>query len=143
MNLLPLAEFTSDFPEDGVEDKDGVLQFGGRAVTETIVDILKGFGFRVSPLEFDEHGWGFDFWASERRFWCQVTALDTFLLSCEDLSRNLTDKFFKRPPNAIYIDVMTRLGEAMGRHPRFQKVRWSADDSVRSPRAASPVQFDD
>ncbi|WP_421932637.1 hypothetical protein [Phenylobacterium sp.] len=143
MRILPLAEFTSDFPEDGIEDDDGVLQFGGRAVTEAIVDILKGFGFRVSPPEYDEHGWGFDFYASERRFWCQVTALDTFLFSCDDVSRTLMDKILKRPPNAIYIDVMTRLGEALGRHPRFHHVRWYVDDSSRSPGAASPVKLDD
>ncbi|MDO8378655.1 hypothetical protein [Phenylobacterium sp.] len=134
----------SDFPEDGVEDEDGVPQFRGRAVTEAIVEILKGFGFQVSPPEYDDHGWGFEFRASERRFGGLVTAMDeTLLLNCEDLSRSLTDKLFKRPPSPIYVDVMKRLNGALGRDPRFHHLQWYADSNLKPPVSASPVDEHD
>ena len=97
MKVRPWAEFVSDLPDDGVEDDTGFVLYPGRGVAEAIGEHLNKAGYRVSPPEHRwERGWDFEFWASERRFWCQVSDLDEyFLLVCRDMGRTLTDNLLQ------------------------------------------------
>ncbi|MFZ3007231.1 MAG: hypothetical protein WA047_13780 [Phenylobacterium sp.] len=143
MKVRPWAEFVSDLPDDGVEDDTGFVLYPGRGVAEAIGEHLNKAGYRVSPPEHRwERGWDFEFWASERRFWCQVSDLDEyFLLVCRDMRRTLTDNLLRRPPNALYVEVLNRLNDALTEDPRFHDIRWKLDKemSTELPGASSPV----
>lgn len=143
MKVRPWVEFVSDLPDDGVEDETGFVLYPGRGVAEAVGEHLSKAGYRVSPPDHRwERGWDFDFWASEHRFWCQVSDLDeVFLLVCRDMQRTFTEKFLRRGPNALYAEVLDRLASALAHDPRFHGMKWRFDGEVLTelPGASHPV----
>lgn len=147
MRILRWTRFLTDLPDDGVENETDILVFPGRNVAEAIGGLLRGLGYEVSePENQEENGWDFDYYASGRRFWCQVSSYgEPFSLITEDMARTWTDKIFKRPPSPIYAEVLTRLNEALAADPRFHQVQWFSDEDFGTgePGVASPVALDD
>ena len=146
MRILRWALFSADLPDDGVESETDILVYLGRNVAEAIGGLLRGLGYEVSePEDQEENGWDFDYHASGRRFWCQVSGYEEkFSLVTEDMARTWTDKVFKRPHHPIYAEVLTRLNEAFAADPRFHEVQWFSDEDFGTgePGAASPVSDD-
>ncbi len=127
MMIREMVELQADFGDDVVEEDGEIGQFGGRNIALGLGELLAGLGCEVSPPVYaGDHGWAFDFRSVGRRLWCQVTQMDEkeAILVFKDVSRSFGDGFFGRPPNSIYVDVLTRLNTAMGSDPRFRAVLW-------------------
>jgi hypothetical protein len=140
MTVRPWAEFTSELPDDLIEDETGIVQYGGRSVAEAIVEILRGIGCEADPpIYAHDHGWEIEARCGKRRLRGQVTQVEGYIFNLEDpswfsgrLARN----------RAIYLDVLSRLAEALARDARFHDVRWYVNDDVLSGKegAARPVE---
>ncbi len=63
MKLFRIAAFTSDLPDDQIEDEAGeeIIQFGGQGVSRAIAEILRGAGYHVQePIHLEHLGWEFN-----------------------------------------------------------------------------------
>lgn len=141
MKVRRRAEFRADVPEEEEEDQWGNAMFG-RSLAAAVTELLRGLGYRVSPPDWGgDHGWEIEFWASERRFWCQVSYMESYLLLCEDMGTPLRDRASRGLPHPIYVEVLTRLDSELRRDPRFHDLAWYFDDEVDSglPGASTPV----
>jgi hypothetical protein len=127
--IRPCAEFTSDLPEDIVEDDEGgFIEAGGRSVTEALAELLAGFGCSVDPPEnAGDNGWELHFQWKGRKFWSQISLIESYLLQTADNSF-FSKRFAKN--KKTYADVLTQLSLAMDDDPRFQQVRWYLKEDV-------------
>jgi hypothetical protein len=120
-----LAIFRADFPDDSVwsEDEEEIVHMGGKAIAETVVSLLKGFGYDVGDPELeDEHGWQFHASTARRNLFLQVTDLGgEIYLTCRDTS--LINQLLKRHHPA-YLEFLSRLHEALSRDGRFHDILW-------------------
>lgn len=140
MKVRTWATFTSDLPDDHIENEAGdeILQFGGKSVAAAIGEILTGLGCVVSPpIYANEHGWELDVKFEKRRLWCQVTLIEGWVMVFEDTSfmRGLLGH------HRLYLDVLTRLAQELECDPRFHDVLWFRSDEVLTGRvgAKEPV----
>lgn len=141
MKVRPWATFTSDLPDDHIENEDGdeIIQFGGKSVAAAIGEILTRLGGAVSPpIYAHEHGWELNAEFGKRRLWCQVTLIERWAMVFEDTS--FIDQFLARY-HVGYLDTLTRLAHELGHDPRFQDVSWFDGDEVftRCAGAREPV----
>ncbi len=130
--VFPWAEFTSDLPDDVIEDDGGdFLQYGGKSVAGAIAEILAGLGATVTvPEHRAEHGWDFFATYRGRGVWCQVTLIGDYVFVMEE-----TKSIFTRgePLRPEYLELLSRLAEALDADARFHDVRWLAQDQVADP----------
>ncbi len=139
MNVRPCATFTSDLPEDHIENEEGtkILQFGGKSVAEAIGDILTRLGCTVDPpIYAHEHGCELDIKFEKRAIWCQVTLIEGYVLVCKDPT--LGSGFLGRHHPA-YLNILTRLAQELANDPRFHDVLWFRDEDVLSDVPGSPT----
>lgn len=135
MIVRSCATFTTDLPDDHIEEGAEIIQFGGKSVAEAISDILTRLGCTVAPLRYaDEHGWELDIKFGKRSLWCQVTFMDFYLVFFED--KSWINDFLGRY-HALYLDVLTRLAQELGDDPRFHDVSWFLRDEVLTGVAGS------
>jgi hypothetical protein len=140
MKLRHWAEFTSDLPEDHIEEDGEIIQFGGKSVAEAITGILNGLGYRSGPPEYaGEHGWDFHVMCGKRRLWGQVTLIEGYIFTFEDpswIARLL------RRLHPVYLEAITRLADALATDGHFHSVRWyfPSDLLSGSEGAARPVE---
>jgi hypothetical protein len=140
MKVRHWAEFTSDLPEDHIEDDEEIIQYGGKSVAEAIGGMLKDLGCEVDPPVYaHEHGWEIDARCGKRRLWGQVTLIEGYIFAFEDTS--WIAKLLSRP-HPVYLDVLTRLADALAADKRFHNVGWYFDSDLLSgePGAARPVE---
>ena len=140
MIIRQWAEFTSDLPDDFIEDEHDIIQYGGKSVAAAIGEHLRALGCEVSePIYADEHGWELDIVAGKRKLWCQVTQIEKWLITFEQ-APVLFDFFKKIRPE--YLDMLSRLADALAADPRFHDVRWFAPDEVHTeaPGAERPIE---
>lgn len=133
------AEFESDLPTDTIEMEEEII-VGGRSVGEAIGQILESLGARADPPVYaGDNGWQFQAYFQGRTFFCQATHIERFMFLLEDASSR--DRSLHRY-SPIYLDLLTRLAEALARDPRFHDIGWHADEDVLSgsPGAAMPVE---
>lgn len=141
MKVLPYAEFTSDLPEDQIEDGPKIIQFGGKSVTAAVGEILARLGCTVSePICDHEHGWSLEVRAGKQLLWCQVTLIDRYLLDFYQTSWFARTFGLNRPE---YIDVLKRLGAELQGDSRFHDVQWFSRDQVHSGNPGSPTPIVD
>ena len=142
MKVRPWAEFTTDLPDDQIEDGAQIVRFAGQSVARAIADILIECGCEVSePIYAHEHGWELDIVAGEqrRRLWCQITLIGKYTMVLEQNSW-IANAFGRH--HQAYIDVLIRLGDALAEDARFQGVRWytSGELHTRASGASLPVE---
>jgi hypothetical protein len=126
------AEFKADFPDDGIEDENGFVQFSGKGVTEEIGRILTGAGCTVSaPEDEREHGWTLDIKLERQTFWCQVSDLDEcFYLVLQPQG------FFQGDTTTNYVRLLKHLDTELQRDPRFTDIIWRTQDEMPSGTGA-------
>lgn len=142
MKVRPWATFTTDLPDDVIEEDDEFIQYGGKSVAEAIAEILTGLGCTVDPPRHEhEHGWMVDAELGKQLLWCQVTLIEDYLFVLEDPS--WINKLLKRH-TPVYLDVLARLAQALERDPRFHNVLWfyGGDALTDVPGAKAPVSAD-
>ena len=137
MIVRSCATFTTDLPDDQIEDEEGseIVQYGGKSVAEAISEILTRLGCVVDPPRYaDEHGWELDIGFEKRRLWSQVTLIEGYVIHFEDKSM-VSGLLGRHHP--IYLDVLTRLARELGHDPRFHDVLWFLRDEVLTGVAGS------
>jgi hypothetical protein len=142
MKIRPWAEFTSDLPDDHIEEGPEIVQFGGRSIAKAIGDILTGFGCEVSePIYAHENGWELHILAGKqrRRLWCQVTLIDKYAMVFEQNSW-IADAFGQY--HQAYLDVLIRLAAALADDARFHDVLWYTSSELHTSAlgASHPVE---
>jgi hypothetical protein len=132
------AEFRADFPDDGIEDESGWIEFPGRGVARAIAEMLERMGCAVAgPMHAHEHGWEIMIQFKQEQIWCQVSAIDDYvLLFTEGV---LMGNSSNRPG---YLESLIRLDLEMRRDPRFHNVRWHRWRGPEGPAASTPVDVD-
>jgi len=140
MIVRSAATFTSDLPDDEIENEEGTefIQYGGKSVAEAIGDILKRLGCVVDPpIYAHEHGWELDAKYGKQPLWGQITFLVDYVFFFEDP----TFAFFRKRHRPDYLDMLNRLAQELGRDPRFHNVLWFRNEDVLSgvPGANEPI----
>lgn len=139
VTVRPWAEFWSSLPTDTIWEGDDLIQTGGKTVGEEIGKILVRLGCSVEePFDDGDHGWGFWVSTEDRRFYCQSTDVGHFLFLLKDKPYL---GLFRKRPNLVYWDILTKLAEELDRDPRFWDIVWHGYDTVMSkrPGAARPI----
>ena len=120
------AEFSADFPDDGVVENDWYVRQPGRNLTAVICEKLSDRRWNVSGPDFaGDHGWTLDVDLPKRRFWVQVSAglnEGRQLLMSEDHS-----KMFKArqwPADDPYPAFLRDLHAVLTADARFGDIRW-------------------
>jgi hypothetical protein len=136
------ATFTSDLPDDHIEDEAGeeIIQYGGKSVAEAIAEMLSRLGCVVDPPRYaDEHGWELDIAKGKRRLWCQITLIESYLMAFEDTS------FLSslRRPHPDFLGVLTGLAGELGNDARFHDVEWFVEKEVLSGVEGAKAPMDD
>jgi hypothetical protein len=143
VKVKPWAGFIADFPDDQVEDGGDIKLFGGRNVAVAIGEILTGLGCRVSAPEYAElHGWDFDAYYQDRRFWCQVTSFHpAFHLLLDDPA---VTRGTRKKNAAAYAELAEKAAAALEADPRFHRVEWrSMEDGPPEPGEIGPSGIDE
>ena len=139
MLIRPCAEFQADFPDDMIEEDDEVVQFGGRAVTETISEMLRDRGYEATTPEHQgEHGWDFEVKIQKRRIWIQISYLgNVFVLD----SKCYAGLILRQLDETVYAEILTRLNDCLATDGRFSDVRWQLRRDLLSgtPGSETPV----
>jgi hypothetical protein len=141
MIVRPWAEFTSDLPEDVIEDDEGFVETGGRSVIHAIAEILAKIGCDVeAPRYADEHGWDLSFRRNGRWLWCQVTLIEGYIFIMEGPA--VFPIFQSKKAKANYREALTLFADAIAKDPRFHDVRWYLPDDVLRdrPGAKRPIE---
>ena len=118
------ARFRTDFPEDHVwnENETDVVQTGGKAVAEAIIDILKSFGCIVHELEDNVgHCWDCYFSYEGLGLWFHVVDVDGCIFDLQEPHR-------ARPDYLLHLHVLLKLNEQIRRDERFHELRWYEDE---------------
>jgi hypothetical protein len=129
MKVRKWAEFSSDLPDDCVDDGH-IVRYCGKSVAESVAAILVRLGCTVAPPRYDDaHGWELDLSYQKRRLCCQVTLVEKYLLNVDDISwvRAIIGGY-----HPALVDLLRRLAAAMNEDPHFRKVRWFRADEVHS-----------
>ena len=129
MRVRKWAEFSSDLPDDCVDD-GYIVRFCGKSVSEALAAILQRLGCKVDPPRYDDaHGWELDLSYQKRRLCCQVTLIEKYLLNVDDISwvRAIIGGY-----HPALVDLLRRLGEELASDPHFHDVRWFRVDEVHS-----------
>jgi len=118
MKIFTALECVTDFPDDWIED----VQPGGRTAACAISDLLKDAGMITSIPKMDrEHdSWWFDAAQDGRKYWLQVTYLDTLLILTKDVSPFWP--WFGR--KAHYVRFLSDLHRLLSQDNRFRSVNW-------------------
>jgi hypothetical protein len=139
MVIRPCAEFRADFPDDMIEEDGEIVQFPGRAVAETMSEMLRNIRYgATAPEHQQENGWDFDVKIQKRTIWIQVSDLgDGFVLASKCYAGLLP----RQQDEVVYAEVLTRLNECLAADVRFSNVRWQMRGDVLSgaPGAETPV----
>ena len=129
------ADFRADFPDDGVEDETGWVEFPGRSVATAIAEMLRRIGCAVAgPIQADEHGWELVIEFKQESLWCQVTAIDDYTLL-------FTDGVFMGNSSSRpgYLEAIAKLNLEMQRDPRFHDVLWYRWRGPEGPGSSAPL----
>jgi hypothetical protein len=100
-------------------------------VTEAIREILITLGCQAEPVYSVEFkGWEFNFRYRGRPMWCRASVIDRYIAYFMD--RSFWSKLMTGGKHPTYVELLTRLNEALARDGRFQDVRWYALDEIET-----------
>lgn len=140
MNIRPFAEFTSDLPEDHIDDGEEIIKFGGESVTRAIAEMLVRCGCKLDdePYYLHERGWELGMWAGKRRLSCRISLIEGYVIGLHQVwwLGSLLGRTSKE-----YIRVLKQFSGELANDPRFHDVRWyTNEDLLRDlPGTDSPV----
>ncbi len=122
MKFHQMAAFSSDLPDDTIEDEAGreIIQYGGRNVAEVMAQIFRDAGYVVGPLDDQlERGWSFEAKRDGRRIWPLLQGFWGFLMLQIDEGEFIShdQKLFKQASLKILMDGLERDG-------RFHDLLW-------------------
>lgn len=145
MMIRPWAEFETTFPSDQIDSEDemDILQYPGKFLSETLAEILQGFGCEIVDLIYlHERGWELHFKGGPNGrsvFGIRVTQIDKYLIGLFQTSWFRTT-FAPRHPD--FVSVVAKLADALAADARFKDVRWFAQEEIHSgiPGALRPVE---
>jgi len=130
MTLRTFAEFTCDLPTEQIENETDFIQLGGRPVAQALNEILATLGCQVKPVECADHrGWDFHLRYRKLRLWCQVSLIEGYLVVVRDLGARW--RIFAGD-HRDFIELMSRVGEALAVDPRFRDVGWFHEQEMLS-----------
>jgi hypothetical protein len=122
------ATFTTDLPDDHIEDGPDIIQYGGKSVAEAISEILTRLGYVVDPPRYaEEDGWELDIQVGKLRLWCRISLIESYVMTLEEHSflREILGRY-----NPRYLDALTKFAEELGRDSRFHDVLWFHNTEV-------------
>jgi hypothetical protein len=123
MRVKPWIAFTTDLPDDQVEDGHDIVVFGGRNVAVAIGEVFTKLGCKVAePYSAEEQGWEFLLsYRGRNKFWCRVSSFHpTFHMLFEELS--LRPKALRN--TAAYAELAQSFAAALGKDSRFRDITW-------------------
>lgn len=139
MKIRPIADFTSDFPDDQEDDGEIVTVYGGRGVAEHIAATLQGLGYAVSaPVQVPPYGWRFGAWSGQGRVMLQVSDLgEEMVLGTYERTSFLARLFNRRA--SIHAELLAKLHAELVRDTRFHNIQWWDRYDGRGTSAGEPV----
>ena len=130
MTIRPWAEFTTDLPDDAIENESGFIQWPGKGVSEALAEMLTRCGCEVRALLcLDFKGWELVFTAGRRKVRCRVTEIDKYLIGFYDPSW-FAELFNRNHPD--FVQLLKCVATELANDPRFHDVRWFAEDEVQT-----------
>jgi hypothetical protein len=141
MSIRPDAEFLADFPDDQIQEDGDIVEFGGRAVAETLAEMLRSGGYApADPEHQGERGWDINVPVKFGGVWLEVADLgDKFILQSAFYGSFL--KMFQKRTDD-HAAVVLRLAGGMDGDARFSGVQWRRHGEIDSdkPGASRPDQ---
>lgn len=137
MTIKHLVQFTTDLPDDSIEEDGNFVQWSGKGVSEAIAEMLRRRGYDVSEPDCLEHaGWELGISKGKRSFIARISEIYDFHLS---LHPSAWFGGGKKWPE--YREVLNAVNEALRSDGRFHNIRWFDDyePDLNKPGAASPV----
>lgn len=139
MKIRPIADFTTDFPDDQEEENGEVTVYGGRGVAEFVAEALKRHGYDVSgPAHVPPYGWRLGALSGAGRVMLQVSDLGEEMV----LGTYERTPFLKRlfdPRASIHADLLKKLHRELADDGRFHRIRWWDRYDSRGTSASEPV----
>jgi hypothetical protein len=130
LKLRTNVYFDSVLPDGAIEDEHDFVVWPAGPVTEALRDLLIGIGCDADPVVSVEFkGWEFVFTYRGRRMWCRATMIERYLAMFEDLP--LWPRLVGGR-HRLYVELLTRLHEALLNDARFSKLRWCASNEVET-----------
>jgi hypothetical protein len=135
--LRTLAEFDTDIPDDTVEDEHDIIVYGGKAVAEAIMELLRSPARQVSTLDnLEFKGWEFMVRTARRRIGFRVQYIEQVLLTSFDVS---LPSIFGRPNPADHAALLTELNHMMQQDGRFHNIRWCDETEIFGEGPGTPT----
>ena len=139
MILRSDVQFRSGFPDDTVEDDDGVVVWPGRNITEVLNVALERLGYRVSePICAEHNGWELDIWRGRKRLWLQISVLDAD--ECYLMTENMT--FWLWRDMKLFRTFLTDLQRILGEDGRFGVIGWFPKGGLARTMEPADAPFD-
>jgi hypothetical protein len=134
MKLRDTAQFFTALPDGAVENEEAdgpeFLVWPGRPVAEALCSVLQEVGCEVRPIySADFKGWEFKFRYRGRSLWCRVSVIERHIAYFDD--PDLWPKIIGRKDRR-YVELLTRLADALARDERFHDVRWYALNEIET-----------
>jgi hypothetical protein len=131
------AQFTTNLPDDQIEEGNRIIRFGGLNVAEAIAASVRGMGFVVEgPLEAGLNGWELYPIKDKLKVWIQISGLgDFFLLGVSEL------KTFRSARRRQWFvqEFTVPFNEALRRNSALVDIAWvDPGQAPDGPRAYSP-----
>lgn len=122
MRCMKLAAFTSDLPDDQIEDDDDIVQFGGQGVSGVIAQGLRAAGFKVQePQHMGMTGWEFSV-KGRYRLSLRVSDLGDFFILGSFF--NPFFPFFLDRQEQFEAAVLRGVTDSLRRDGRFRDLLW-------------------
>jgi len=140
MRIRRYAEFDSPLPSGEIETDDGMgfLQLGGKPQLEAIVEILNRLGCEAGPVEeAGDNGWDFVGRLGKTAVWGQITLIERYLFIFAQ--RGFLGRGDMKKASPEFIELLTKLAEAMAQDERFTKVGWLFEDEVTLDNPGTPL----
>src|SRR5688572_2517869 len=130
MKIRNWAVFTTDLPDDAVEEDGRFLDYGGLNVVEVVQSILADLGFQTTYLDnLAEKGWQISARSNDLTIWCRITSLYPDII----LGVDETMKGFK----TSYPELMRHFHEALIADGRFHNITWRSPEEMDSGAAGA------
>lgn len=111
----------ANFPDDGLEDERGWIEYPGRIVAAVLSQVLRTLGCTLDSVhDEDFKGWEFNFTYEKVGMWARVGAIEDFMVVLV-----LPERFGRSArKRRIFGQLRDALDQALTADPRFDRIRW-------------------